>query len=172
MSVTGVEFAQACEKIVDKFYSYKEMDCQAMMEAGLRACGLRMNWRGSNHMWREALSWKGTVNECVKKFGEVPVGAWLFTIKHDGGEVARGYKDNEGNAAHVGCYTGTGKGSVHSTGIGTQEADFPDDKRWTHVGLCSLLDYSRTEPLSNLDKLREGLHSIHDIVEQLLEELV
>ena len=118
-------------------------------------------------MWREALSWKGTVEECRQAFGEIPVGAWLFTIKDDGGEKLRGYTDGLGNAAHVGVYTGEGKGSVHSTAGGTQEADFPA-KRWTHVGLCSLLDYDKEYIPSAHEAVREGLNQIIEIVERLL----
>ena len=92
-------------------------------------------------MWRTALSWKGTIDEAIAKFGSVPVGAWLFTITHDGGEVARGYHDNEGNAAHVGIFTAKGKGAMHSTKGGVQECAFPDPKRWTHCGLASVIDY-------------------------------
>ena len=55
-------------------------------------------------MWRNALMWKGTVDECRKCFGKIPVGAWVFMLSYDGGEVARGYHDNEGNAVHVGIY--------------------------------------------------------------------
>ena len=169
MSATGLEFAIAAVEIAAKGYTYKEMDCQAFVEAALRQVGYKNNWRGSNHMWREALSWKGTVEECVEAFGEVPVGAWLFTIKTDGGEKLRGYNDKEGNASHVGVYTGMGKGSVHSTTGGTQEAAFPDPKRWTHVGLCKLLDYDKEYIPTPQEKIVTGLHQIMNIVEGLLD---
>lgn len=171
MKPNGAEFAAAAVKIANRGYSYEEMDCQAFVEAALRDVGVRKNWRGSNHMWRTALSWKGTVEECEAQFGCVPVGAWLFTIKQDGGEKARGYNDNDGNASHVGVYTAQGRGSHHSTTGGTQEAAFPDPKRWTHVGLCSLLDYSTEETPDTLTLVRDGLHEMHNIIEDLLEAL-
>ncbi len=169
--ISGLEFAQAAIKVAAHGYSYKEMDCQGFVEAALKKCGAYKNWRGSNHMWREALSWRGTVDECMQKYGEIPVGAWLFTIKQDGGEKARGYNDSQGNAAHVGVYTGQGKGAVHSSTGGTQECDFPDPKRWTHVGLCSLIDYSMEHIPSTTDKIRDGLNQISNIVEMMLSEL-
>ena len=167
MSATGIEFAKAAIAVAKKGYTYQQMDCQAFVEASLAKVGIKKNWRGSNHMWREALSWKGTVEECREAFGEVPVGAWLFTIKNDGGEKARGYTDNLGNAAHVGVYTGEGRGSVHSTNGGTQEADFPSS-RWTHVGLCSLLDYEKDYIPSPQESVKDGLIQIINIVESLL----
>lgn len=171
MKPSGAEFAAQAVRIAAQGYSYQDMDCQAFVEAALKAVGIRKNWRGSNHMWREALSWRGTVEECIARFGEVPVGAWLFTIKNDGGEKARGYNDGKGNAAHVGVYSGQGRGSVHSTTGGTQEAAFPDAKRWTHVGLCSLLDYTTDETPDNLTLVRQGLNDMHNIIEGLLEAL-
>lgn len=171
MKPTGAEFAQAAMQIAAKGYSYKDMDCQAFMEAALKKVGIYKNWRGSNHMWREALSWHGSVEECMQKYGEIPIGAWIFTVKNDGGEKSRGYNDSMGNAAHVGCYTGQGKGAVHSTTGGTQECAFPDAKRWTHVGLCSLLDYSTEYVPTVGESIKAGLHQISNIVEALLREL-
>lgn len=91
------------------------MDCQGLIEWCLRQIGKPHNYRGSNDMWRHALSWKGTPEECKAKFGKIPVGAWLFIVKDDGGEKVRGYNDNEGNASHVGVYTGHGLGAVHAS---------------------------------------------------------
>lgn len=117
---------------------YAELDCQALMEKLLTRIGVKHpNWRGSNHMWREAVSER----EAISASGdEVPPGAWLFTIKHDGGEIARGYNDDFGNAAHVGLYLGDGR-VIHSTTGGVQW-DTIASSRWTHYALCDLLDYS------------------------------
>lgn len=171
MKPTGIEFAEACIAIKDRYYKYSEMDCQGFMERGLMKLGVNDKWRGSNHMWREALSWKGTVEECIAKYGEIPVGAWLFTVKFDGGERKRGYNDSEGNASHVGCYTGQGKGAVHSSisSGGTTEISFPH-KLWTHVGLCKCLDYNN-EPADTTTQIRAGLSQIHNIVESLMEAI-
>lgn len=111
----------------------------------------------------DALDWKGTIDEAIQKWGSVPVGAWLFTIKYDGGEVARGYHDDQGNAAHVGIFTAKGKGAMHSSTGGVQECAFPDPKRWTHCGLAKDIDY-KTVPARTPDVV------IQDI-EILLNEL-
>lgn len=165
---TGAELAKVAQEQLGKGYTYEDMDCQGFVEFCLRKLGIRKNWKGSNHMWREALSWKGTVSECIARYGSVPAGAWLFTIKQDGGEKARGYNDAEGNAAHVGIYTGMGKGSVHSSTGGVQEGDFPA-KRWTHVGLPSCLDYGTSAPPSDhMSRIRAGLLELLDIVESAI----
>jgi hypothetical protein len=87
-------------------------------------------------MWRDALSVKAKItNEMA-----VPPGAWLFTIKQDGGEKERGYNDAEGNASHVGIYLGLSR-VIHSTKGGVQFSNF-SEPRWTHYGLCRFIDYS------------------------------
>lgn len=120
---------------------YSTLDCQALVEQLLTDAGVRHpNWRGSNHMWREALSVKGVLD----KSRNILPGTWLFTVKEDGGEIARGYHDNEGNAAHVGMYLSDGK-VIHSTTGGVQW-DNINSRRWTHYGLCKLLDYEIANP--------------------------
>ena len=98
------------------------------------------NYRGSNDMWRNALSKKGTVTEIeAYQGGTLKPGTWLFTIKYDGKENKELYTDGI-NAAHVGIYVGNGR-VVHSTTGGVQR-DVITSKRWTHAGECKLLDYS------------------------------
>lgn len=142
-------FAIQGEKYLGRPYS--EMDCQALVEKMLEAVGIFRNWRGSNHMWRDALIWKGTPEECIRTFGKIPVGAWLFVLKDDGGEVARGYKDGLGNASHVGVYTGTGKGAINSSSTKGKVAESAFSGKsinggWNRVGLCKLLDYELEIP--------------------------
>ena len=111
-------------------------------------------------MWRTALDWKGTVQECLDKYGLVPPGAWLFTIKNDGGEKKRGYNDDQGNAAHIGIFTAKGKGAMHSSTGGVQECAFPDPKRWTHVGLASMIEYkSVPESVNEVEELLNRIQS-------------
>ena len=124
---------------------YSDLDCQALMELVLKDCGVSKDWRGSNDMWRSALSEK---HEIVDK-NNIPAGAWLFTVKTDGGEKERGYYDNEGNAAHVGIYLGNGD-VMHSTAGGVQ-MDTITSKRWTHYGLCKYIDYTNA-PISISDQ--------------------
>lgn len=147
--VTGEAFAAAALNPELLGIPYDKLDCQAFVERVLSDCGIKRNWRGSNHMWREALTWRGTVDECIELWGEVPVGAWLFTVKNDGGEKKRGYNDNDGNAAHVGIYTGDGN-ARHSTTGGVQDCDFPAS-RWTHVGLAEDIIYYTESPQMETD---------------------
>lgn len=132
---------------------YEVLDCQGLVEKVLADCGVinpktgkPYNWTGSNKMWRTALSWKGTYDECIRKYGKVPDGAWLFHVVWDGGEKERGYNDNEGNAKHVGIKISGAADSIHSTNGGVQYAKCPDPKRWTHVGLPSMIIFDEKEP--------------------------
>lgn len=165
-------FAEMAYSYRDSGIPYSKWDCQAFVEQMLKKVGVNRNWRGSNHMWREALSWKGTPEECIQKYGCIPPGAWVFTLKWDGSEKKRGYYDNEGAAVHVGIYTGLGEGVMHSTTGGVQEGPFPAS-RWNRVGLALDLDYEMeaapepSEPVEG-DKLREALEAIRDIVEGVL----
>lgn len=144
---------------------YQKLDCQAFVERVLKDSGVRAesgkvyNWKGSNDMWRNALSWKGTYQEAIKKFGAIPLGAWLFTLKDDGGEVKRGYKDGLGNASHVGIFCGDmgNLPSIHSSTGGVQWGAVPAT-RWTHVGLAKCLDYSDSKkcPLCGAEVKNEG----------------
>ena len=96
---------------------YSEMDCQAFVEWCLRQCGLKKDLAGSNAWYREVLrnGWAGSPEECVKQYGKVPAGAFLFIHALDGGEEQRGYHDGLGNASHIGIVTGQGEGAIHSS---------------------------------------------------------
>lgn len=161
-SVSGKVFAeQARSPKYDKI-KYSERDCQAFVELVLRDCGVRntsggvYNWKGSNDMWRNALAWKGTLQECLDTFGCYPDGAWVFMVKHDGGEVSRGYHDNEGNASHVGifCRGGESKNVRDSTkGSNRDGVGYRPITDFTHVGLPKMVVYfdEQTEPAEPVD---------------------
>lgn len=125
---------------------YSKLDCQGFVEEVLKDCGVRKpdgtpyNWRGSNSMWRNYITWKGTKEECIKKFGEIPLGAFLFLLKWDGGEKERGYTDGEGNASHVGLYTGSSPLPCMDS-QGNRGVDFCKLSVFTHVGLMDMIDY-------------------------------
>lgn len=121
---------------------YKRLDCQAFVERVLKDAGeTGHNWRGSNHMWRDALSERHA--DCDFSIIEPPAGAWVFTLKHDGKEVEKGYHDGLGNAQHVGIYLGNGD-VIHSTSAGGScvQMDKITSSRWTAWGLCKYIDYS------------------------------
>ena len=96
---------------------YGQMDCQAFIEWCLAQCGLRKDLAGSNAWYREVMKngWAGSPEECVKKFGKGPAGAFLFIHAFDGGEPAKYRPDGLGNASHIGIVTGKGEGAVHSS---------------------------------------------------------
>ena len=153
--------------------SYEDLDCQGFVEQVLKDCDVRKsdgspyNWRGSNSMWRNALAWKGTVDECKRLFGQIPVGAWCFIVKSDGGERERGYNDNEGNASHVGivCYCpDTTKNCVRDStqsrtrdGVGYRTLD-----SFTHIGLPKMINYNTrvTENKSGVPTIAEALAAL------------
>lgn len=143
--------AEALSLAGDQFLgrSYTEMDCQAFVEACLASVGCRKDLKGANAWWRE-MTWTGTPEECVKIFGSVPNGAFLFIHAYDGGEEARGYFDGLGNASHIGIKTGRGKGAIHSSSTRqcVAESEFHDKTirggGWNKVGLWIRMDYGKS----------------------------
>lgn len=123
---------------------YDDIDCQALVEAMLRDVGVNQNWRGSNAMYRD-MAWVGTPEECVAKFGRVPVGALIYILEATGAPDI--YKDDVGNASHVGVKTGVGLGAINSSESkgGVVESKFANktirNGGWNRVGICKLLDY-------------------------------
>lgn len=159
--IDNIMFSQQAQS--DKYTGipYKDLDCQGFVEEVLKDCGVRKqngqpyNWKGSNSMWRNALSWKGTISECMKKFGCIPLGAWMFIVSRDGGEKERGYNDSEGNAKHVGIYCNNSKTPVRDStktstrdGVGYRSID-----SFNYVGIPFMIDFKNTlipEPVTSL----------------------
>ena len=141
---------------------YSTLDCQAFVERVLKDCGYSYNWRGSNHMWRDALTWRGTREEYKQTYDhDIVPGVWVFGWKNDGGEKSRGYHDSEGNAYHVGIYIGNGE-VIHSTTGGVQISPM-DDKRFNRVALAAMIDYSANtwqEKMKELEKRIERLEEM------------
>lgn len=176
--ISAVKFAQQAKSDKYNNIKYSQLDCQAFVEKVLYDSGCRKsdgsayNWRGSNSMWRNALSWKGTLSECKAKYGTIPVGAWVFMVKYDGGEKEKGYDDGEGNATHVGIYVGdnTTRDSTRNT-KGRDGVGYRPLSDWNMVGLCKYLDYNNT----NKDNtIKECITLISIIKEQLnkLERMI
>ena len=102
---------------------YSTMDCQAFVEKCLADCGIKKDLAGSNAWYRYIMQngWVGTPAECKEKYGSIPVGAFLFILKQDGGEPEKYKPDGIGNASHIGIYTGmTGAEMVQ---IGIEDGD-------------------------------------------------
>lgn len=85
--------------------AYSVMDCQAFVEKCMSDAGVSRNLAGSN-TWYRQMTWVGTPEECRKKFGLIPKGAFLYILEQDGGEPEKYRKDGIGNASHIGLYTG------------------------------------------------------------------
>lgn len=144
---------------------YSKYDCQAFVEQVLRDLGVRKpdgtpyNWKGSNSMFRNHIRWRGTIEECRKKFGSIPQGAFMFLVKHDGDEQLKGYHDDLGNASHVGLYIGTSPNpcmdSQQTGGVQMRKLNV-----FTHVGLMDMIDYSTSpEPPSDPDR-QEAIRAV------------
>lgn len=172
--VTGAEYARQAQSSKYDGLSYDDADCQKFVELVLIDCGVRKeggqpyDWKGSNSMWRNALSWKGTIEECIARYGEIPLGAWVFIVKNDGGEVERGYHDKEGNAKHVGIYvsqTDPERAVRDSTETRTRDGvGYRKLEGFNMVGLPKMIAYvAQTKPIID--------HISKEIALQALETL-
>lgn len=172
--VSAGHFAQVAESSKYDSWKYADHDCQDYVECVLYDSGVRKpdgsryNWRGSNSMWRSALSWKGTIAEAVEKFGQIPPGSWAFMVKNDGGEKERGYDDGEGNATHVGIYIDgcRVRDSTRSTKTKRDGVGYRSVNDFNMIGLCKYLDYN-VENVNNNNQIK----SILDDIENKLREI-
>ena len=128
---------------------YSQMDCQAFVEKCLSDCGLKKDLAGSNAWFREVCK-NGAVftpEECVKQFGCVPKGAFLFILEHDGKEPGKYKPDGLGNASHIGiCTMPRGEGAIHSSARRgcVAESKFKGktiNGGWNRVGLWDQVAY-------------------------------
>ena len=173
---TGKQYAKLAEDPKYNTLKYSNVDCQAFAKKVLKDLGVRKSngavydWRGSNDMWRNALSWKGTIAEARKKFGTVPEGSWCFMVAHDGGEVPRGYHDNEGNASHVGIVVNDKTARDSTKGTGRDGVAYRKLSDFTHIGLPKMLDFDYTNPniieveAAQVTKISELLKEIQTII--------
>lgn len=158
--VSGEEYAKQAQSSKYDGLTYDKADCQKFAELVLIDCGVKKpdgkpyDWKGSNSMWRNALAWKGTVEECIAKYGKIPLGAWVFIVKNDGGEVERGYHDNEGNAKHIGIYvsqTDPERAVRDSTETRTRDGvGYRKLEGFNMVGLPSMITYNLDNNTANV----------------------
>ena len=150
MRYSAEDFSRAGNRYLGR--NYEKMDCQTFVEKCLADVGCVMDLKGSNAWFRkvQAEGWTGPPEECVREFGCVPNGAFLFIHAFDGGEEKRGYHDGKGNASHIGIKTGRGKGAIHSSSSRgcVAESEFHDrtvpNGGWNMVGLWNRMDYGKT----------------------------
>lgn len=172
--ITGKEFAIQAKSAKYDHIKYNQCDCQGFVEKVLHDCGVKKpdgsayNWKGSNSMWRNALSWKGSIEECIDKYGEIPLGAWVFIVKNDGGEKDKGYHDDQGNAKHVGIYVGDNetrdstRNSSGRDGVGYRPLN-----DWNRIGLCKYIDYNLTNKDNNIERSKEIINYFRALLDEL-----
>ena len=144
---TGAELAQVGYKYLGVPYS--KMDCQAFVERCLADCGIRKDLAGSNAWYRYIMQhgWVGTPEACKKKFGSIPVGAFLFVWKPVSNKTPEKYRhDGIGDINHIGIYTASGKGAINSSSTKgcVCESSFKGKSingGWSRVGLWTEIDY-------------------------------
>lgn len=173
---TGLDFAE--NALLPKWdkYKYDQLDCQGFVEAVLKDIGIRKsdgsvyNWRGSNAMYRNYYSWRGTVEECKKKFGSIPVGAFVYVWKPEGADEV-GYTDNLGNCTHVGIYCGNDvvRDSTRSTKSGRDGVGTRSMQGFTRVTLFSGLDYFRN---NSYNETETGIESVMAIIDSIHNQLI
>lgn len=175
MRRTGEELASCA--LLEKWdkYKYEQLDCQAFVEEVikdlniLKPDGSVYNWRGCNSMYRNYYTFRGTIEECIAKFGCLPIGAFVYIWTPTGQELV-GYYDDLGNCKHVGLYCGDNivRDSTRSTktkrnGVGTRTLD-----GFTHCSLFSGLDYNIT---NNYNSSEEDIKKLLSSIQRNADEL-
>ena len=176
---TGKQYAeQAKDKKYDKL-TYDNVDCQAFCELVLKDIGVRQpngavyNWKGSNDIARNACSWIGTKEECIRQFGFIPVGSWAFIWDNTGKEKERGYKDGLGNYSHIGIYIGNelvrdstrykdSKGNYVRNGPGNRALS-----AFNRIGLAKMLDFTVQPQYNNHDKIMSIIGEIRNKLDEI-----
>lgn len=142
---------------------YSKLDCQALVEKVLFLAGLQIiNYRGSNHMWRDLVYQREPIEDAV-----ILPGMLAFIVKQDGGEKKRGYRDDMGNASHVAVTLGDGRVFESTTG-GVQISSI---KRFTHVARVIDVDYGEPEPNDYPLTISERIYQVCKLLEQARADL-
>lgn len=158
--MTNIEIVEQAYKGNYIGIPYETLDCQGLIKKIIRDCGEKHSAKGSNDMWRNWLSMAGQKGNI-----EIIPGMLVFTIKNDKGEQKRGYFDNLGNAAHVGLVLYDSK-VIHSTAGGVQWSTILD-KRWTHAGRMSFIEYLEKDNTGDISHLLECASEIYNYFNSL-----
>lgn len=176
---TGKQYAEQAKLAKYEKLKYSDVDCQAFCEKVLADLGIRQpngaiyNWKGSNDMARNACSWIGTKEECIKQFGFIPLGAWAFIWDNTGNEKQRGYYDGKGNYSHIGIYVGDNivrdstrikdsTGKVIRDGVANRNLS-----AFNRIGFCKLLDFEVKPEYNNDDKIMTIIAEIRNKLSEL-----
>lgn len=132
---------------------HSKCDCQAAVEKALKLIGVDVNYRGSNHMWREMVYNRYTIDEFKAAHdGSLIPGMICFTLKHDGSEKNRGYYDDMGAAVHVGIILDT-EMCFQSASRGTEIISL-NKTTFNRVAFCSHITYINEETETNLTEVQ------------------
>ena len=163
---TGKQYAdQAKDKSYDKL-TYEQVDCQAFCELVLSDIGVRTdkgtryNWKGSNDMARNGVSWIGTKQDCQRRFGSIPPGSWAFIWENKTGkEKDRRYHDGRGNYSHVGIVissTTVRDSTRYKNAAGEYVRNGPGSRSmdaFNMIGLPKMLAFEDVPEYNNHDKI-------------------
>lgn len=96
------KFATTAESRVQTV-KYKELDCQAFVEACAKDAGHYFNARGTNDMWRNYMGMKGSTASFPLEIGDV-----VFKWREESDKLPQRYKgDGCGDFYHIGIVTET-----------------------------------------------------------------
>lgn len=151
---------------------HSKLDCQAAVEKALSLVGVVVNYRGSNHMWRDMVTNRMSISEAGSQIGELLPGMICFTLKHDGSEVRRGYHDSMGAAVHVGIILDNT--NCFQSGIRGTEIIPISQTSFNQVALCKFISYPDIaydeEPDDIIDTFNPAITLLPEQIRQLLQE--
>ena len=151
----------------DSQYTYAQYDCIHFVNLVRARLGIPQMTNGTNSLWRNVggnfLWWRGTLQECLDLYGEVPEGAYLFKCYPEGtpgyDTIPEQYRgDGIGNFDHIGIYTGRGLGVMQSGGYdvtppsgfnGVHDTRTRLDESppwWTHVAFGNNITFAQYMP--------------------------
>lgn len=178
--IAGDEFSELALDYDGEYMPYSQYDCLAFVNLVWHDIpdvpsninlGSDGQHTGTNTLWRSVrtfpttdpygnnptgeLYWKGTIDDCIDQFGDIPAGALLFhKIPDDGSPPIPPYYagDGIGNFVHVGIYCGNnqvmqsgGQDAGSVPGGGVHLSDY-DSNAWNYCAFVVYVDCSNNVP--------------------------
>ena len=151
---TGAAVAAKAIAAVAEGHTYAEMDCQALVEYCVNACGGKMAYAGSNDMARN-VAYMATLENAKAEGKLVPGTGLLIHEENENGLPAKYRGDGLGDFSHVGLYVGenaltdtdkNGKSrkcnTVHASASRGRVCGGTTGGGWTHAVLFGEVDYT------------------------------
>ena len=155
--------------------AHSKLDCQAAVEKALSLVGIKVNYKGSNDMWRHMVHDRYTIADFKQLHDDQLIpGLICFTLRYDGSEQNRGYHDDMGAATHVGIVLDT-ETVFQSASRGTEIISIKKTS-FNRVAYCDHLEYMPQEEASNeviqreieitaaIGKLQEALNILKGLI--------